>query len=401
MSDRPALLFYCQHSVGLGHLVRSFALAGALADRFRVVLLCGGAVPEAIAPPAGVELVMLPPLGVGENGAFESQDGRHSVEAARVVRRQMILDAFRAVRPEAVLVELVPFGRAKFASELVPLLEEARARGALVACSLRDILVTGRENQAAHDERACALANRHFDAVLVHSDPRLVRLEESFRLRSRLRVPLIYTGFVRPSGASAGLPRERRIVVSVGGGRVGEALLVTAAEAYRLLGPQAGVRMRMIAGPFLPEAAWGRLTAAARSQDGVELRRSVPDLGAELAAAAASISQCGYNTAIELLGTGVPALVVPYATAEEDEQTERARRLTAIGAVRALDPKLLDAATLAAEARALLGFRPRQSGLDLDGARGSARVLWELTRARAGDAEAAPGGALLRAAGAR
>lgn len=225
MSIRPALLFYCQHSVGLGHLVRSFAVARALAERFRVVLLCGGAVPDAVAPPASVELVTLPALGVGENGAFESQDGHDSVQAARAVRRRLILDAFRKLRPEVVLIELFPFGRAKFAPELLPLLEEARGGGALVACSLRDILVTGRENQEAHDERACALANRYFDAVLVHSDPRLVRLEDSFRLRRRLRVPLHYTGFVRPNGVHRALRRERRIVVSVGGGRVGEPLL--------------------------------------------------------------------------------------------------------------------------------------------------------------------------------
>jgi predicted glycosyltransferase len=36
--SRPTVLFYCQHSLGLGHLVRSFALAGALAERFRVVV---------------------------------------------------------------------------------------------------------------------------------------------------------------------------------------------------------------------------------------------------------------------------------------------------------------------------------------------------------------------------
>ena len=27
MNDRPAILFYCQHSLGMGHLVRSLALA--------------------------------------------------------------------------------------------------------------------------------------------------------------------------------------------------------------------------------------------------------------------------------------------------------------------------------------------------------------------------------------
>ena len=61
---KPALLFYCQHSVGLGHLMRSYALCDRLAERFRVVLLCGGELPEGIAPPEGVELIPLPPLGV-------------------------------------------------------------------------------------------------------------------------------------------------------------------------------------------------------------------------------------------------------------------------------------------------------------------------------------------------
>ncbi len=74
MNGRPTLLWYCQHSVGLGHLIRSYALCTALAERFRVVLLCGGAVPEGIRPPAGVELLPLPPLGVGPAGGFVSHD---------------------------------------------------------------------------------------------------------------------------------------------------------------------------------------------------------------------------------------------------------------------------------------------------------------------------------------
>ncbi|MEA2244972.1 MAG: hypothetical protein QOD24_4528, partial [Solirubrobacteraceae bacterium] len=169
--SRPALLCYCQHSVGLGHLMRSYALCGALSERFRVVLLCGGALPEGIRPPAGVQVLALPPLGVGAAGGFVSHDPRYTVERAWAVRAERILAAFRAVRPVAVLVELFPFGRAKFARELVPLLEAARAAGALNACSLRDILVSNRADQEAFDDRAAALANAHLDAVLVHSEP--------------------------------------------------------------------------------------------------------------------------------------------------------------------------------------------------------------------------------------
>ncbi len=53
----PALLLYCQHSVGLGHLMRSYALADALASSYRVTLLAGGELPPGIDPPANVELV--------------------------------------------------------------------------------------------------------------------------------------------------------------------------------------------------------------------------------------------------------------------------------------------------------------------------------------------------------
>ena len=370
--SRPPLLVYCQHSVGLGHLMRSYALCAALSERFRVVLVCGGALPDGIRPPAGVQVLALPPLGVGAAGGFVSQDPRYTVERAWAVREARILAAFRAVRPVAVLVELFPFGRAKFARELVPLLEAARASGALTACSLRDILVSRRADQQAFDDRAAALANAHLDAVLVHSDPRFARLEETFAPRRPLRVPVHYTGFVVRDRAPAAPPRGEHILVSAGGGLVGEPLLRAAAEAQ----PATGVPMRLIAGPLLSEDAWQRLSALARP--GLELRRSVADLGAELRAARASVSQGGYNTALEVIRAGVPGLLVPYATPQEDEQTRRARRLERLGVVRVLAPERLGAATLAAEVRRLLAFEPRPAGVDLEGARRTGRLLGEL-----------------------
>ena len=214
MTTRPPLLFYCQHSVGLGHLTRSYALCAHLAEWFRVVLVCGGSLPEEIDPPAGVEIVALPPLGVGAGSRFVSHDPRFTVERAWAVRGELLLRTLRTLRPGVVFVELFPFGRAKFARELVPLLELAREGGAMTACSLRDILVTGRDDQAGHDERACRLANAHLDAILVHSDPRFARLEETFAPAGELTVPVRYTGFVvgthrdpgRGSGGSSSRP---------------------------------------------------------------------------------------------------------------------------------------------------------------------------------------------------
>jgi predicted glycosyltransferase len=384
MADRrPALLLHCQHSLGLGHLVRSLALAEALAGPFRVTVLCGGEVPAELPLPRGIDVVALPPLG-GVRGALVSRDAAVDAGLALELRRERVLAAFRSLRPAAVVVELFPFGRRKLAGELVPLLEGARAAGAVTACSVRDLLVA-RDDAGRHDERASLLANELLDAVLVHADPRFARLDETFRPHTPLAVPVHHTGFV-VRGAAEQVPEwyllERgagtspHVVVSAGGGRVGGELLRAAAAAHRLL---AGVRTTIVAGPFLPEEEW---LALPRGVDGLELLRAVPDLGAVLQTASASVSQCGYNTALDVLRAGVPALVVPFAAPGEDEQARRAERLASLGAVRALEPTELDPARLAGEIEALLRFHPRRPELDLDGAGASALILERLVHER-------------------
>jgi predicted glycosyltransferase len=368
---RPALLFYCQHSVGLGHLMRSYALCTALAERFDVVLLCGGELPEGIAPPADVELVALPPLGV-DGGRFGSHDRRVSTERAWALRSERIQATLAAVRPAVVLVELFPFGRAKFARELVPLLRAARALGAFTASSLRDILVAGRDDQRAHDDRARALADEHLDAVLVHADPSFARLEDTFRPSRPLRTPVHYTGFATNLKGSDPINRRREpvLVVSAGGGRVGGPLARAAIAAH----PVADWRMRVVAGPLMPA---GELAALPR-RAGVEIVRTVADLGAELRSASASLSQCGYNTALEIVRARVPALVVPYAPPGEDEQTRRARALARRGALR-----LHTGGDLRAALAGLRDFAPAAVPLDLGGARRTAELLWDLQPALA------------------
>jgi predicted glycosyltransferase len=395
MIARRRLLFYCQHSVGLGHLVRSFALCRALTERFEVHLLCGGALPEAIEVPPGVRLVALPAVGVGADGVFASHDPGLTVERAWELRRALLVRTLHEVRPDVLLVELFPFGRKQFAVELVPLLQEAWSMGArrpLVACSLRDILVRKRSDQARFDERAARVANDFYDAILMHAERRLAPLEESFRPATPLRVPVHYTGYVVPNGhaeRASATDREHRVVVSAGGGLVGEPLLQAALGAHRILWPTERLATTLVGGPFLPEPAWERLREGARGLEGVTLRRAVPDLADELATAAASVSQCGYNTTLEVLRAGLPALVVPYATPSEDEQTRRAAGLAARGALRMLDPEALSPETLAGALRDLLRFRPDPMEIDLDGAPRSTALLERLADEHHAEPEAA------------
>jgi predicted glycosyltransferase len=377
---RPALVFYCQHSLGIGHLTRSFALAAALSRHFEVVFLNGGRLPPGLPVPDGLTLIDLPPLGMDDGHTLVSRDSGRDVAAAKARRRQLIEATLQQHPPTVLLVELFPFGRKKFADEILPMIRQARRQSAgpaQVVCSLRDILVDARPDQQHHDDRAAWLCNRYFDAVLVHADPSLARLEDSFRPARPLRVPVHYTGYVVPERlAASAVRRGSHVLVSAGGGIVGHALFQAVLDAReRLVDPPP---LRIVAGPFLPEPHWQALQHRVQGLAAVTVLRQVPDMVAELRRARASISQCGYNTALDLLVAGVPALVVPYATATENEQAERARRLAALGALQCQSAETLTPAALAEAMTQLLSFQPCSVALGLDGARDSAEWLLHL-----------------------
>jgi predicted glycosyltransferase len=378
---KPRLLFHCQHSLGLGHLVRSLALADGLASEFDVTLLNGGRLPEGTVVPDGVELVDLPSLGHDAQHRLVSHSPGRSVEAVQRARARLVLETFHRVVPDVVVVELYPFGRRKFEFELRPLLDAAAGAPCrpLVLSSVRDILV-GRDDGGRHDERAVSLANGRLHAVLVHSDPVFARFEESFRPATRLGVPVHHTGFVVPPRREARRPVQRRLLVSAGGGMVGEGLLRVAADAAPALHARTGLTTTLVAGPFLPAPARRQL----RSRQGrvLELADRVDDLCGEVAASTASLSQAGYNTTLDVVRAGRPAVVVPYADGGEDEQTRRAERMAALGVLRAVPATELTPARLVDEVVAAIAAPPPAVALDLTGRERSTEIVAELVASR-------------------
>jgi predicted glycosyltransferase len=304
-----------------------------------------------------------------------------NVEEACRRRVAMVLAALERVQPRVLVIELYPFGRKRFAFELDPLLAAAEGLGPrrpVVVCSVRDILVGGRSDQQRHDDRASATLNAHFDAVLVHADLAFARLEESFRPSVPLRVPVFHTGFVLPParGCRAASPeRQPRVIVSAGGGMVGEHLFRAAVEAAGRVHAAAGLRTTVVAGPFLPDPAWDWLRAQPGPGSPVDVMRHVADLAGEIRGSAVTVSQCGYNTAMDLLRCGTPAVVVPYSTDREDEQRCRAARLAVLGVVRHLPAAEMTPQRLAEEVIAAVGDRPAGPRLDLDGRAASARFV--------------------------
>lgn len=370
------ILFYCQHSLGMGHLVRSFALAEKLSDKFVVIFLNGGRLPRKLKTPENIKIINLPPLGFDGNNQLVSLDKRRTVERCQALRETTILEIFNQEKPSAIIIELFPFGRKKFQNELLPLLKSAKGK-AKILCSLRDILVGQRRDQSRHEERAVTTANDFFDAILVHSDKDFARLEETFQPATPLQVPVFYTGFVAKNDVlNFETKNKNQIIVSAGGGLVGESLLRTAIEAKEFL-PE-NVQLKLITGAFLPEESFAKLQTLANQKPKIELIRFVPNLAQEIANSAVSVSQCGYNTVMDILRSGVASVVVPFADNGDDEQMKRARRLEKMGVLQVLEKSEMNPKSLAKAIKKAFRFEPKNSSLNLKGGETSARIVENL-----------------------
>lgn len=381
-----SLMFYCQYVFGMGHLVRSLEIARALVRDFDVTFIAGGDPVDGLEVPGIAKLVRLPALEAhpGFQGLCTC-DPAADLEETRRARQQRLLDLFENVRPEVLVVELFPFGRKQFSFELIPLLERACECGTFVVCSLRDILVR-KQNQSAHEQRVCEIANSYFDLILVHGDPALVTIDETFSRAGDLRCEVRYTGYVVKSASQIRniLPRNCRpiIVGSIGGGRSeeGQQLMKELTSAAWLLQERIPHQFRIFAGPFIPDDAYARLQYLAMGTRNIHLDKYTPDLISYLAGADLSVSLGGYNTTMDILRTGVRALILPAADSGDQEQELRASKLERLGAIEMIEPGGITAPELAARIERTLDRPPLRIVLDLNGAENTRALLSTLAR---------------------
>ena len=367
------VLFYVQHLLGIGHLVRSFRIAKALAeDEFEVTIASGG-MPVAGLDAGKARLVQLPPLRAADTGfsGLADAQGAPLNEAAEGARRDQLLALFDTEILDVLIVEAFPFGRRQMRFELLPLLERARAKTPrpLVLSSVRDILQESRK--AGRAEESARLIEKYFDAVLVHGDENLIRFEESFPLAGKFAEKIRHTGLVAPPPGPAH-ERGADVIVSAGGGVVGAALIAAALQA-RPLTSLRGARWLILCGPNMSAESFAQFRA--KADKNLRVERFAPDLHVLLRAARLSISQAGYNTAADVLQAGCAALFVPFAQNGETEQTVRARRFEARGLAAVISEAELSPEKLAAAVELALALPHGAKMPALDGAARTAEIV--------------------------
>jgi len=381
--------FYCQYVLGVGHLVRSTEIIRELCQHFSVLLISGGEPVDGFRFPSGVKVLNLPALRTdAEFADLEVCNGSGRLAEVRDARKAMLLSALDEFHPDVFVIELFPFGRKRFAFELIPALEHIHHQHnrAKVVCSLRDILVQ-KQNQKEHEERVCKMVNRYFDLILVHGVPQFQRLDETFARVGDLDCPVRYTGYVaqhssgmREATLEVTPPARPFILVTIGSGRYrsGQKLLRSVIETAPLLGQEFPHRVVVFAGPFIPAGEFASLQKLAEQQPNVTLARYTPDLLPYMNRADLSISMGGYNTIMNILSTGTRALVFPYTANDDQEQYIRAVKLCQLGVIDIIHPDGMEPRKLATAIRSALRREPAQFKCNLRGAEESARLLREL-----------------------
>ncbi|MBG03200.1 MAG: glycosyl transferase [Rhodospirillaceae bacterium] len=366
----PRVLYYVQHLVGLGHDARAAAITRELVQLGAKVTYVTGGFEDAELDLSGARYVTLPPLKAS-NPSYETLvgDSGKPPDATYWARRsQQLRDTFENANSDVLIVETFPFGRWPFREELLPLLDRARSQ-CLIVCSIRDILEP--KSEPTRNRQILEFIDTYFDLILVHGDPNLVRLRETFPDAETIADKTRYTGYVcaspPPSQSTSEIGRGE-IIVSAGGGATCGPLMTVAVEAARLDRRP----WRFLIGPNCPAEIRRKLF----DNPDILAENVRPDFCTLLCGAAASISQAGYNTATDILTTGVPALIVPHQQPGQNEQWHRAQRLAERGFVTTLREDLLTPqALLQALDQLLRQDLERPADIDLTGASTTAHII--------------------------
>ena len=375
-TNLPTVMFYVQHLLGIGHVFRAMRVAKGLARAGCETHIIWGGTKISTMDTQGIHMHHLEAVHV-ENEDFKSlvmDDGVEMDDQAKAKRAAHLLELFNTINPDILITEAYPFGRRQMRFELIPLMEAAKAAKPkpMVVCSIRDIL---QENRAPKRVRE-SLDSIHqwFDLVMVHGDPDLIPIEATLEGSEEIKDKIRYTGLVTPDPIVRKIPAtiSADVIISVGGGAVGKALMHAAVDAMAL-SKSCNRNWVLTTGPDLPQSEYDAISK--RAPKGMIITRFIIDLAEVMAGSKVSVSRAGYNTVGDLLRAQCPAVLVPFTGGLETEQLRRSRMMESQGLAAVLLDEDLTPATLAKAVDDAAALGTTKAKFKLDGADSAAKLL--------------------------
>ena len=295
--------------LGIGHLTRSLNIVQQLLKSYEVTFIQGGNDVGLTLNHPNFKKVLLTPMQMKPyTQEYFSLSGESITEIWK--KRGEELSIISKEKYDFLITELFPFGRRKFKREITKLIKDLKVSNPSLKAfsSIRDILVDEPDESVIEDFKS------YYDKVFIHSPPQDNLL---FTKHKFLNGKVVYTGYVS-SEKSYIADRREDIIVSIGGGAVGEELIRALLQASQKLRKY---NFLFVLGFNSSEHLNADVFDYSQMNDNVEYLKSVSDIEPLMAKFRLSISMGGYNTIMNLLTTRTYGLC--YAYDENDEQRTR------------------------------------------------------------------------------
>jgi predicted glycosyltransferase len=216
-----------------------------------------------------------------------------------------------------------------------------------------------------------------YDRILYYGDPSVFDPVAAYGMSSNVAARLVACGYLgrsldeveRPVAhvrRELGLADQPLVVVTVGGGGDGFALLRAVIEAVTNWPGGAPFHALLVTGPLMAAGKRQLLRQAQSASDRLTVLEFTPRLFTYMAAADLIVGMAGYNTVVETLSLGKRSILIPR-TRPRQEQLIRAERLAARGWARLLVPDDLAPDTLAAQISLALASPAPRITVAMDG----------------------------------
>ena len=128
-----------------------------------------------------------------------------------------------------------------------------------------------------------------------------------------------------------------------------------------------------------------KLQTITAKQDNITVERYTTNLLGYMQQADLSIGMSGYNTTMNILSTGVKAMMMAFQGNNDKEQETRVKKLDEIGRVKMIHARDLEPTRFAGQIIKYLQQKPTELNLDLNGVSNTANCLKKLAKSMSND----------------
>lgn len=381
------VLLYSHDSVGLGHLRRNLAIASEIVDRFpnaNVIIVTGSPCATQFELPDRTDLIKIPSITKNDAGHYVCRSAVRSLEPTLELRSQMMLQAFRSFEPHLIIVDHRLIG---LKGEAIEMLREAKRNGVLTIYGLRDVKDSPEVVRLHWDnaDSRWALAEA-YDRICVYGMPEVFDPRVEYAPLLDQTAGVTFTGYIVPPyrrESESNICRQRKkVLVTFGGGSDGSRRANRYLEA--LMSGPVNWDSHIITGPLMDPRLKKQVRKVARRVQpigSVKVQRFHHNIPRLLRQVDAVVSMAGYNSCVEIIQSGTPAVLLPRSNPRK-EQLIRSSRMSELGWVDFLpDPDPDPAELLKVVEKALRTPRRSRPGVNLDGLDGLCTVILELLEA--------------------